>query len=252
MPVLLGFLISLAIGITGVGGGTITVPLLLLIVKMEPARTVGTALAFAAAVKLLVAPVYLARKQVSARMLALMLAGGLPGLAVGLYALNRLQAARQNTVLTLLLGALIVTTAALNLWRGGRSAAERGTAAGAVRDRSRWLPWVMLPVGAETGFSSAGAGALGTLALLNLTPLRPAQVVGTDVAFGLVLSLVGGGWQMGAGAYDPGVLAQLVAGGVVGALIGPHLAIRLPAKPLRVALCLWLASLGSWICWKAV
>ena len=74
----LGFLIALAIGITGVGGGTITVPVLMLFVHLAPDKTVGTALAFAAAVKILVAPVYVARRQVSYRTLGLMVAGGLP------------------------------------------------------------------------------------------------------------------------------------------------------------------------------
>jgi uncharacterized protein len=109
----------------------------------------------------------------------------------------------------------------------------------------------MLPIGAEVGFSSAGAGAIGTLALLNLTRLSPVQVVGTDVLFGLALSLLGGGFQMATGGYDPTVLLQLVIGGVFGALIGPNVAVWLPSKPLRVALCLWLASLGTVLCWRA-
>ena len=242
----LGFLIALAIGITGVGGGTITVPLLMLFVHLAPAKTVGTALAFAAVVKLLVAPVYLWRRQVNFRILALMVAGGLPGLLAGVYLLNRLGAANQNALLTLLLGVLIVATAVINIFKTTRGGGGPG-----LFDRSRWLPWIMLPIGAETGFSSAGAGALGTLALMNLTKLTPVQVVGTDVAFGLVLSLVGGGMQVSLGAYDPAVLTQLAIGGVAGALIGPNVAAWLPAKPLRVALCLWLASLGSLLCWRA-
>ncbi len=244
MLIALGFFIALAIGVTGVGGGTITVPLLMLFAHVSPAKTVGTALAFAAAVKLLAAPMYLLRKQVSFRVLWLMLAGGLPGLLAGLYLLNRLHAANRTGLLTLLLGILIVATAVINLFRGHPSP-------GKGRDRSRWLPWIMLPIGAETGFSSAGAGAVGTLALLNFTCLTPAEVVGTDVLFGLALSLVGGGVQIGAGAYDPAILAQLVMGGAAGALIGPNLAAIVPARPLRVALCLWLMSLGGFLCLRA-
>lgn len=242
----LGFVIALAIGITGVGGGTITVPVLMLFMHLAPDKTVGTALAFAAAVKLLVAPVYVARKQVSYRVLALTLAGGLPGLAVGLYLLHRMHAAHQNALLTILLGVVIIATSLVNIFRVNKKAQSDK-----VRDRSRWLPWVMLPIGAEVGFSSAGAGAVGTLALLNMTRLTPAQVVGTDVAFGLVLSLIGGGVQITTGSYDPVVLTQLVTGGVFGALIGPNVAVWLPSKPLRVALCVWLASLGTMLCWRA-
>ncbi len=237
----LGFLIALAIGVTGVGGGTITVPMLMLFAHVAPAKAVGTALAFAATVKLIAGPMYILRRQVSFRILLLMIAGGLPGLLAGLFFLHRLHTANRNGLLTVLLGILIVVTAIINLFR-------THTGKGGTRDRSRWLPWIMLPIGAETGFSSAGAGAIGTLALLNLTRLTPVQVVGTDVMFGLVLSLVGGGFQVSIGSYEPAVLTQLIIGGVAGAVIGPNLAARIPAKPLRVALCLWLASLGSLIC----
>lgn len=246
MVFLLGFVIALAIGITGVGGGTITVPVLLLFMHLAPDKTVGTALAFAAAVKLLVAPVYVARKQVSYRVLGLTLAGGLPGLAVGLYFLQRLHASNQNSLLTILIGAAIIATSLVNIFRVNKQPQKE-----TGQDRSRWLPWIMLPIGAEVGFSSAGAGAIGTLALLNLTRLTPAQVVGTDVAFGLVLSLLGGGVQILTGSYDPVILTQLIIGGVFGALIGPNVAVWLPSKPLRVALCVWLASLGTMLCWRA-
>lgn len=242
----LGFIIALAIGITGVGGGTITVPVLMLFLHLAPEKTVGTALAFAAAVKILVAPVYIARKQVNYRVLALMIAGGLPGLFVGLYFLHRLRSSHQNALLTILLGGMIVATALVNVFRVNKRAHPE-----AAKDRSRWLPWIMLPIGAEVGFSSAGAGAIGTLALLNLTRLSTVQVVGTDVLFGLALSLLGGGFQMATGGYDPTVLTQLIIGGVFGALIGPNVAVWLPSKPLRVALCLWLASLGTVLCWRA-
>ncbi len=240
----LGFVIALAIGITGVGGGTITVPVLMLFLNLAPDKTVGTALAFAAAVKLIVAPVYVARRQIDYRALGRMLLGGLPGLAGGLYFLRRLHARDHNGLLTVLIGVVIIVTALLSLLRLNKKTAQG-------RERSRWLPWIMLPIGAEVGFSSAGAGAIGTLALLNLTPLTAVQVAGTNVAFGLALSLLGGGFQIFAGAYDPAILMQLIVGGVFGALIGPHLAASLPSKPLRFALCLWLASLGTVLCWHA-
>ena len=241
----LGFVIALAIGVTGVGGGTITVPVLLLFLHLAPDKTVGTALAFAAAVKLLVAPVYIARKQVNYHVLALMVVGGLPGLFAGLYLLHRLHSSNQNALLTILLGAVIIVTSLVNIFRVNKQAEREN------RDRSRWLPWVMLPIGAEVGFSSAGAGAIGTLALLNLTKLTPVQIVGTDVVFGLVLSLLGGGIQIASNSYDPAVLTQLVIGGAFGALAGPNLAVWLPSKPLRIGLCVWLASLGTMLCWRA-
>ena len=172
MTVAAGFLIALAIAVTGVGGGTITVPVLILFLHVAPAQTVGTALAFAAVVKLLVAPVYIFRSQVRWRILALMLAGGLPGLFVGL---RFIAAAERSGLLTELIGVLVMATALLTILRTWMTG--HGTH---PRDRSRWLPWLMLPVGVEMGFSSAGAGAIGSLALQNLTRLSLPEVAGTE------------------------------------------------------------------------
>ena len=115
----------------------------------------------------------------------------------------------------------------------------------AARDRSPLLAWLMFPVGAEVGFSSAGAGALGSAALLSLTPLEPAQVVGTDIAFGFLISLVGSGAHLLTHATNSTLLLQLVAGGVVGAIGGTLLCAHVPRRPLRFALWVWLLILGG-------
>jgi uncharacterized membrane protein YfcA len=114
-----------------------------------------------------------------------------------------------------------------------------------TRDRARLLPWLMLPVGAEVGFSSAGAGALGSAALLALTPLAPAQVVGTDIAFGFLTSSLGSGAHWFVGAVDAPLLMHLVAGGLVGAALGTMLAGSVPKRPLRFALWVWLLVIGG-------
>jgi uncharacterized protein len=247
MEFVAGFLIALAIAITGVGGGVITAPVLMLFFRMAPAQAVGTSLLFAAFVKLLVVPVYLYRRLVNYRVLGLMLLGGLPGvLAGGLY-LKHLHSTGRDGLLYLVLGGTIAATAAFNLYRSWSQTTER-----AVRERSLWLPAIMLPIGAEVGFSSAGAGALGTLALFSTTNLKAAEVVGTDVVFGLVLSLVGGGMQLSAGNYDGSMLLRLLGGGVLGALLGANLTALLPSRGLRVALSLWLMSLGIQLCWSTL
>jgi hypothetical protein len=114
-----------------------------------------------------------------------------------------------------------------------------------VQDRSHWLSWLMFPVGAEVGFSSAGAGALGSAALLSLTPLAPAQIVGTDIAFGFVVSLIGSGTHWFSPLSDSTLLLQLIAGGVVGAIGGTLVSTHIPRRPLRFALWIWLLVLGG-------
>jgi uncharacterized protein len=247
MEIALGFLIAVAIGITGVGAGIITAPVLILFFHVPPAYAVGTALAFAVAVKLLVVPMQLARKQVNFRVLGYMLAGGLPGVLVGSVILAKLNSPGRQGILYAALGSTIVIMAALNLYRLWLRPDHKP-----VRDRSRWLPFITLPIGAEVGFSSAGAGALGSLVLLAITPLTAAQVVGTDLFFGLCVSLVGSGVQFSAGNYDATILTKLIIGGVAGAFAGTYLATIAPQRAFRVALSLWLISLGIQLCWSGV
>jgi hypothetical protein len=247
MEYLLGFAIAILIGLTGVGGGSVTAPALALFLGVGPAEAVGTALLFTAIVKLVAAPIYIARKQVDFRILRLLLVGGVPGVLAGSYLLARLSSAQHRGPLYAVLGAVIILMALANLYRLFAPRPSPST-----RDRTRWLPWVAIPIGAEVGFSSAGAGAAGSLVLMTLTRMSTAQVVGTDLLFGLALSLGGGGISLGMGNYHGALALKLATGGVAGAFVGAHLLSILPPRPLRVALSLWLMSMGGQLCWRAV
>jgi uncharacterized protein len=243
----LGFIIAAAIGLTGVGAGVITTPMLILFFHLAPAQAVGTALIFASAVKLLGAPVYLVRKQVHWRTLLLLLAGGLPGVLAGSLLLNRIKSEYNEGVLYAVLGLTTITAASLNLYKMISKSGHNQ-----VRDRSRWLPFVALPIGAEMGFSSAGAGAIGSIALLGLTTLSAAQVIGTDIFFGLAMSSVGGGIPLTTGHYASGLLWKLIIGGIPGVLAGANMSAILPSRPLRVVLSLWIIGLGVQLCWRGL
>jgi hypothetical protein len=246
MEFLIGFGIAIMIGLTGVGGGVITAPVLTLFLGVPPAQAIGTALVFSAVVKAIVAPAYLLRRQVDFRVLAFLLAGGLPGVIFGSLLLQHLSVNQRRGPLLAVLGSTVVIMALMNLYR-----ATRRERAAPVRDRTWWLPWIALPIGAEVGFSSAGAGALGSLAVMALTPISTAAVVGTDVLFGLGLSLTGGGISLGAGNISGAIALKLSIGGIAGALVGANLLSLIPNRPLRVLLSLWLVSLGAQLCWRA-
>jgi uncharacterized protein len=235
----LGFVIAIAISLTGVGAGSMTTPLLIIFLGVPAPASVGTALAFGAIVKILSVPMYAIRRQVNLRVLGLLLIGGLPGVLAGSVLLDRLKRGPYQGTLYVALGVLISATALFHLYRVFRPSPQvQGN------DRARVLPWFALPIGAEVGFSSAGAGALGSLLLLGFTKLTAAEVVGTDLCFGLALSLVGSIIQVGAGNYDPVLLWKLVAGGALGAFAGSLLAGRIPQRPLKVALLVMLTVLG--------
>lgn len=246
MEILLGFVIALAISLTGVGAGSMTTPLLILLLGVSPATAVGTALTFGAIVKVVSVPGYALRKQVNMRVLLFLLAGGVPGVLGGGFLLSCLKNGPYEQYLYIALGALIVGSALFHLYR-----VFRPKPAESVKDRSKLLPLFALPIGAEVGFSSAGAGALGSLLLLGFTKLTTADVVGTDLCFGLVLSAVGSAMQLGAGNYDSALLLQLVIGGLCGAVAGSMLAGRVSQRPLRIALLVMLVALGSQLALRA-
>ncbi len=239
MELSLGFIIAVAITLTGVGAGSLTTPLLILLLGLPPKECVGTALIFGAVVKLVAAPVYWLRGKVSVRALGYLLAGGLPGVLAGSFLLHGV---RMNWVLPIV-GFTIMLVALLNLFR---------FRAKVRHDRPKWLGLISLPIGAEVGFSSAGSGALGALALMSLTKLDAAEVVGTDLCFGLALSLVGGGIHAALGTLNMAVLIKLSIGGVAGAIVGTMLASRMPSQQLRFALSLVLVVLGAQLCWKGI
>jgi len=245
--ILVGFLIAAGVGLTGVGAGSLLAPVLMLFFKLSPPEAVGTSLAFSAVTKLVSAPVYMLRKQIHYPTLARLTLGGIPGVLLGYYLIDLLDAKNHKSIVFLVIGGLVAAMAAYNLVR----TLKRSVHHRSFQDHSRWLPPIGFFIGTEVGFSSAGAGALGSVALLNLTPLSPATVVGTDVLFGLFCSIVGGGFHLSAGHFQSGILTHLIIGGVAGALIGANLLAVLPSRPLRVALSAWLTYMGLQLCWQA-
>jgi hypothetical protein len=239
VEIALGFAIALAISLTGVGAGSMTTPLLILLLGVPPAIAVGTALTFGAIIKVIAVPAYVVRRQVSGRVLKYLLAGGIPGVIAGSFLLRSFKTSRYEGMLYGFLGILIVLTAGFHLYRTLRPPRMRP-----ATDRSPLLPWLALPISAEVGFSSAGAGALGSLALFGFTKLAPAEVVGTDLCFGLIVSSIGSAMQLTARNYDGALLLQLVAGGILGAVAGSLLAGRIAALPMRVTVLAMLVVLG--------
>src|SRR5467141_3364638 len=226
MNFLIGFLIAVAVGLTGIGGGSFTVPALILLVGLTAGEAVGTAFVFAGVLRLIAAPFYLLGKRFHGRYLWLLLLGAIPGLVLGTLVLRLIGEEGGNPVLIILLGILLAASSSVTF-------APRAQNPGFARKNSRWLPWLALPIGVESGFSSAGAGALGTVLLLNYSEMTPPEVTGTDLSFGLVLALIGGAFHWSFGSVSTAVLLQLLAGGVPGVVVGCLLTRHLPAQRLK-------------------
>ncbi len=237
---LVGFAIAIAVGITGIGSGSFTVPALLLIVGLPAAEAVGTAFVFGGALRLLAAPFYMAGRRIHMRYLRLLLLGAVPGLAVGMIALRLLATRGKNPLITILLGVLLAFSASITFF-------PRARKPDFVSKNARWLPWLAFPIGIENGFSSAGAGALGTVLLLNFSEMSPMQVIGTDLLFGLVLAIIGSAVSWRWGVIGGHVLLQLLAGGVPGVLVGCLISKRVPARKLKTAVALVALTAGIFL-----
>jgi uncharacterized protein len=242
---LLGFLIAVSVGLTGIGGGSFTVPALLLIAGLPPAEAVGTTFVFAGILRLVAAPFYLASRQVHSRYFRLLLLGAVPGLGIGMLALDKLAKENGNALIVLVVGVLLTISSTVSFVPGAQ-------VPGSARRNSHWLPWLAFPIGVESGFSSAGAGALGTVLLLNYSDMSPAQVVGTDVLFGLVLATIGTAIHWSLGSISAPILTQLLLGGIPGVILGCMLSRKVPANKLKVVVAGIAICAGLQLVWSGV
>lgn len=242
MNFLVGFLIAVAVGLTGIGGGSFTVPALLLLAGLTAGEAVGTAFLFAGVLRLVAAPFYLLGKQIHMRYLWLLLLGAIPGLLVGIFMLRAMSRDAGSPLVILILGAILTVSSGITFLRRAQNPSF-------ARRNSRWLPWLALPIGVESGFSSAGAGALGTVLLLNYSEMSPAQVVGTDLLFGLVLAAIGSAFHWSFGSISAPILVQLLLGGVPGVVVGCLLARWLPAAKLKTAVATIAILAGLQLVW---
>src|SRR5436190_10255903 len=117
MQALLGFVIAVIIGMTGAGGGSLTVTVLVLLCGMPVVEAVGTSMVFGTIVKLISAPAYIVRRQCNARTLVRMLAGGLPGVITGTLLLRGLSTPELQHAVLAIVGGIITVSAMVSLLR---------------------------------------------------------------------------------------------------------------------------------------
>ena len=246
MEILAGFIIALAIGITGVGAGSVTAPILILFFGQSATDAVTTALIFGTVVKIIATPVYWSRGQVNFKVLKYLAIGGLPGVLAGSVLLSRLDKASLTQPVLIIVGLTVVLCAAGILWRSF----SKGVANKPLE--LKWLSWIVAPIGFEVGFSSAGAGALGTAALMRFTSLLPAEVVGTDLAFGLLLSIFGGGVHASMNGIQFPMLTKLLIGGIPAVILGTQLTSVVSPRKMRLALCVWLIYVGCQLSYRGL
>ena len=235
-----GFAVGLLVGMTGVGGGSLMTPLLILLFGVHPETAVGTDLLYAAATKSVGSVVHGLARSIEWSVVRKLATGSVPATAFTLVFLSLMspesQAARH--LITLVLSGALLLTAGVLIFRN--------TIVQFYRDRfppldHRKTEIVTVIVGAALGvlvtISSVGAGAVGVTALIILYPRLPmARIVGSDIAHAVPLTLVAGIGHWVVGTVDWHIIGSLLAGSLPGIILGSYFAVRVPEAVLRLLL----------------
>jgi uncharacterized membrane protein YfcA len=251
-----GALVGTLVGLTGVGGGSLMTPLLILAFGQSPSVAVGTDLMFASITKIVATGSFGWSRRVAWPIVKRLALGSLPAAAavLGILAYTEQRDWHPDRIVVMSLGGLLVLTAAtMLLERFLKRAATQGIAAGAhvvERTHPRTTVLVGVGLGIAVTLTSVGAGALGTVALLFLFPrLATDRLVGTDIAHAVPLTLLAGLGHASLGHLDMSILGALLTGSVPAVLIASRVALRLPQRLLRVLLALMLLIVGAKILW---
>ncbi|HMN71558.1 MAG TPA: sulfite exporter TauE/SafE family protein [Rhodoblastus sp.] len=242
-----GAVVGLIVGLTGVGGGSLMTPLLVLLFGVHPATAVGTDLLYAAVTKGAGTFAHGSRQNVDWRVVRLLAAGSVPASAATLLAMSWSGANSADTtkLIGAALGVALLLTALSILFRPWLLKI-RGDRPPMPQRRLDWTTFAVgLTLGVLVSASSVGAGALGVTALLMLYPATPVvRIIGTDIAHAVPLTFVAGAGHWLIGSVDLHMLLSLLLGSIPGIVIGSRLAPRVHERFLRMLLAAVLAIVG--------
>jgi uncharacterized membrane protein YfcA len=244
-----GFVIGVLVGLTGVGGGSLMTPLLVMVFGIHPATAVGTDLLYAAATKSVGTVVHGAGRTIDWGIVWRLAAGSVPATAFTLFILSKFTTHydASHNLITSTLGVALILSAIALLFRGlivrffarRMAEVEPGT--------TTWLTVALGAIlGALVSLTSVGAGAIGMTVLLILYPKREVKMlVGSDIAHAVPLTLIAGlgHWMMGSVNWS--LLSSLLCGSIPGIVIGSLLASRTSDRILRPILASTLALVGG-------
>jgi uncharacterized membrane protein YfcA len=229
---------------TGVGGGSLMTPLLVLLFGFHPSTAVGTDLLYASVTKSVGTAVHGKRQTVDWRIVGELATGSVPASIITLAAMGYfgVKSAQSAFVLNVLLGATLLLTSItvffrpwILQWTGGHIRVME------AQRLTRWTVLLGAILGVLVSITSVGAGALGTTALLILYPKLPvARIAGSDIAHAVPLTLIAGIGHWLLGSVDLTLMLSLLAGSIPGIILGSLIATRSSDAVLRPVLAVTL------------
>jgi len=244
-----GFGVGLLVGVTGVGGGSLMTPLLVLLFGIHPATAVGTDLLYASITKSVGTLVHGRNKTVDWQVVRRLAAGSVPATAITITVLSHFErhGFKPSALISNVLGIALILTAITILFRGYiiQYFANRAQAI-SVGQTIGWTVLTGAVLGVLVTLSSVGAGALGVTVLLILYPTLPTvRIVGSDIAHAVPLTLIAGIGHWFLGDINWSLLASLLVGSVPGIILGSQIAANIPDRVLRPILASTLALVGG-------
>jgi hypothetical protein len=248
-----GLIVGTLVGLTGVGGGSIMTPILVLLFGQSPAVAVGTDLLFAATTKLVATASFGFSRRVDWPIVGRLLLGSVPGSAAVVFALwltrrapsvaDAITSRALATILALAAAGLLFQTP---LQRLGLKVTSRAFVH-VERHKILLTAFAGLVLGIAVTLTSVGAGALGVVMLLALYPLRLTsdRLVATDIAHALPITLIAGLGHAYLGHVNFNVLAALLLGSIPGVLFASRITLRLPARMTRTLIALMLGTVSE-------
>jgi len=245
--IVVGFAVGMLVGLTGVGGGSLMTPILVLFFHIKPALAVGTDLLYASATKTVGIFAHGKLGNIDWKIVSLLAFGSVPAsILTTLYLRNR-DIASDATVSTikLWLGIALLVTSISVLFRNQLVKLANKE----LIVIEEWVPTVTVILGSILGalvtLTSVGAGALGITALLIIYPQRSINtVIGSDIAHAVPLTLVAGLGHASIGTVDYNLLGTLLIGSIPGIWVGSHLSLKMAEHWVRIALALILIFVG--------
>lgn len=248
-----GFLV----GLTGVGGGALMTPLLLLFFGVAPQAAVGTDLWFAAITKLVAVKLHNDHGLVDWQVARRLWSGSLPAALITLLAMNTLEFGHKTQgVLVSMIGAAVLLTAMGMLFQPLLHAEGKEFRLTQMQRFKALQPSLTIVFGMLLGvlvtLTSVGAGALGAVALTYLYPLRlsPAKLVATDIVHAIPLALMAGLGHLAMGHVDVSLLISLLVGSIPAVILGACFARLLSQAALRSAIAVVLTLVAMKILWQ--
>ena len=238
--VLSGFCVGALVGMTGVGGGSLMTPVLILLFGVHPSTAVGTDLLYAAITKTGGIAIHTIHRTIDWKVVGRLATGSVPAALLTILLLSRvdLNSGSLRTLINDVLGVALLLTAIVLVFRQQILAAY-ASQVGRLSDRTTWLLTVIFGalLGVLVSISSVGAGAIGVTALLLLYPDLPMRrIVGSDIAHAVPLTLVGGIGHAILGSTNWPILLSLLLGSLPGVLLGGQVSVKVPETALRFAL----------------